>query len=137
MRLETVLRWVARAWGVASALLLLAFAFGGREHFRPTAGEAVALLLFPGGVVAGFLLAWRREVAGGLVTVGSLALFHLYEFAASGRWWLGPYFLLFAAPGFLHIAAALLGARRGRRPAAAGVAGEDAEPGATADGGGR
>lgn len=113
MRPAELVRWTARVWGVASALLLLAFAFGGREHLRFTAGEAIAFLLFPVGVVAGFAIAWRRELAGGLVTVGSLALFHLYEFVGSGRWWLGPYFLLFAAPGFLHVAAALMG----RRPA--------------------
>ena len=49
MRPETVLRWTARVWGVASALLLFAFAFGGREHLRLTAGEAVAFLLSPPG----------------------------------------------------------------------------------------
>lgn len=113
-RRETALRWGARAGGIASTFLLLAFAFGGREHLRFTASEAVAFLLFPVGVVVGFAIAWRRELAGGLVTVGSLALFHVYEFASSGRWWLGPYFLLFAAPGFLHVATALLAARRRR-----------------------
>lgn len=111
---ETVLRWTARVWGIASTLLLLAFAFGGREHLRFTAGEAVAFLLFPVGAVVGFAVAWRRELAGGLVTVGTLALFHMYEFAYSGRWWLGPYFYLFAAPGFIHVATALLAARRGQ-----------------------
>lgn len=109
-----ILRWTARVWGIASALLLMAFAFGGREHLRFTAGEVVAFLLFPVGVVAGFAIAWWRELAGGLVTVGSLALFHLYEFAGSGRWWLGPYFFLFAAPGVLHVAGALIARRAGR-----------------------
>lgn len=126
MRPETVLRWTARVLGVASALLLLAFAFGGREHLRFTTGEAVAFLLFPVGVMAGFAVAWRRELAGGLVTVGSLALFYLYVLAWSGRW-LGPYFLLFAAPGFLHVAGALM-ARRVER--GAGIA----RPGDPGDG---
>jgi hypothetical protein len=111
MRLESALRWTARAWGLASGLLLLAFAFGGREHVRFTAGEAVGFLLFPVGVVAGFAVAWRRELAGGLVTVGSLALFFLWLFARDGRLSGSPYFLLFAAPGFLRIASARLAAR--------------------------
>jgi hypothetical protein len=111
MRLETALRWTARAWGLASGLLLLAFAFGGREHVRFTTDEAVGFLLFPVGVVAGFAVAWRRELAGGLVTVGSLALFFLWLFARGGRLSAGPYFLLFAAPGFLHIVSARLAAR--------------------------
>ena len=112
MKPETVLRWTARVWGVASALLLFGFAFGGREHLRLAAAEAVAFLFFPVGVVVGFAVAWRRELAGGLVTLGSLALFALYLFAWSGRW-IGPYFLLFAAPGCLHVASALLAGRRG------------------------
>lgn len=45
--------------------------------------------------------------------MGSLAAFYLWLFARDGRLVGGPYFLLFAAPGFLHIAVALL-AMRGR-----------------------
>lgn len=116
MRSQAVLRWIARAWGLASGLLLLAFAFGGREHVRLTAGEAVGFLFFPVGVIVGFAVAWWRELAGGLITVASLALFYLWLFARDGRWPAGPYFLLFAAPGFLHIASARLAAR-GRAPA--------------------
>ena len=130
MRPQSILRWTARAWGVASTLLLLAFAFGGREHLRFTAGEAVAFLLFPVGVMAGFAVAWRRELTGGLATVGSLALFYLYVYARSGRW-LGPYFLLFAAPGFLHVASALIAGRGGR---GAGIARSVGSPGDPGDG---
>jgi hypothetical protein len=113
MRLVTVLRWTARVWGIASTLLLLAFAFGGREHVRFTANEAIGFLFFPIGVIAGFAVAWWRELAGGLITMGSLALFYVWLFARDGRLPTGPYFLLFAAPGILHIASALLAARRG------------------------
>jgi hypothetical protein len=116
---ESMLRWAARAWSIASTLLLLAFAFGGREHLRLTAAEAIVFLLFPVGVVAGFAIAWWRELAGGLVTVGSLALFYLLLFARNGWVPVTPYFLLFAAPGFLHVACALIAARRSRDEAAA------------------
>lgn len=111
MRPDSILRWTARVWGIASTLLLLAFTFGGRENLRFTAGEAVGFLLFPVGVVAGFAFAWRRELAGGLVTVTSLFLFAVYLFLMSGRS-PGIYFLLFSAPGFLHIASALLAPRK-------------------------
>jgi hypothetical protein len=137
MRLEAVLRWSARVWGIASALLLLAFAFGGREHLRLTAGETLGFLLFPVGVIAGFAVSWRRELAGGLVTVGSLALFYLLLFARDGRLPAGPYFLLFAAPGFLHVASALLAAGGlGARPpvgSRGGPGNQDAEPSAAPD----
>jgi hypothetical protein len=111
MKPETVLRWIARSWGVASTLLLLAFAFGGGENLRFKAAEAVAFLFFPVGVIAGFGVAWRRELAGGMVTVVSLAVFYLYMFCLRGRWPAGPYFLLFAAPGILHVASALIASR--------------------------
>jgi len=100
-------RWIARTWGIASALLLLAFAFGGREHLRFTTAEAMAFLLFPIGVVIGFVIAWWRELTGGLVNVGCFFLFCLLLLAWSGRW-PGIYFILFAAPGFLHIASFVL-----------------------------
>ena len=122
MKLETVLRWTARVWGIASSLLLLAFAFGGREHVRFTAAEAIAFLFFPVGVIAGFAVAWRRELAGGLITIGSLTLFYLVLFARAGRCPSGPYFLLFTAPGFLHVASSLIAARRARSAAAPNAA---------------
>lgn len=108
MKLEIALCWVARAWGVASSVLLFMFAFGGREHLRFTVHEAVAFLFFPVGVVAGFVLAWRRELVGGMVSVGSLALFYVCLFAFAGRVPMTPWFLVFAAPGFLHIASGMI-----------------------------
>jgi hypothetical protein len=112
MKSEVVLRWVARVWGVLSTLLLLAFAFGGREHVHFKAAEAVGFLFFPVGVIVGFLVAWRWELTGGLITAGSLALFYVWLYATGGKLAAGPYFLLFAAPGFLHVLAALLSRRR-------------------------
>src|SRR5262245_2351260 len=108
--LTVAARWIARTWGIASALLLLAFAFGGHEHLRFRAGEALAFLLFPVGVIVGFVIAWWRELTGGLVTVGCFLLFCLLLFTWSGRW-PGIYFILLAAPGFLHIASFLLAQR--------------------------
>src|SRR5262245_20827121 len=134
MRPETVLRWTARAWGIASALLLMAFAFGGREHLRFTAASAAVFLLFPVGVVAGFAVAWWRELAGGLVTVGSLALFYLLLFAWNGLVPSTPYFLLFAAPGFLHVASALIRGRGAVHAKPVGGLGGSGSPDAEPDG---
>ena len=107
MRLDMALRWTARLWSIASIAVLLAFAFGGRESIRPTAAQAVGVLLFPVGVTVGLVVAWRREGLGGLVSVCSLALFYFWMFTRLGRMPTGPYFLLLAAPGFLFIACAL------------------------------
>ena len=63
------------------------------------------------GAIAGFAIAWWRDLAGGLVTVGTFLIFSLLLVIWSGRW-PGIYFYLFVAPGFLHIASFLL-SRRG------------------------
>lgn len=120
MRAAIALRWTARVWGIGTTLLVLAFIFGGQEHMRLTANEALGFLCFPIGVIVGFAVAWRRERLGGLLTVGSLALFYLWMYARDGRLPTGPYFLLFAAPGFLHLASALL--RRAAAPRRGGTA---------------
>ena len=117
MKLDVALRWTGRIWALASLAVLAAFMFGGGESLRPTAAQAVGMLLFPVGVAAGLVAGWWREGVGGLVTVGSLALFSAWLFMQQGRL-PGPYFLLLAAPGFFYLAAALL-QRIGRRCAGA------------------
>ena len=112
LRPLTVVRWTARVWGIASTLLMMAFVFGGRENLRFTRASATLFLFFPVGVVVGFVVAWWRELAGGLVTVGSLAVFYLLFFARNGWVPSTPYFLLFAAPGFLHVISCLIASRR-------------------------
>lgn len=112
-RLEVPLRWTARIWSVASTLLLLAFAFGGREHLRFTAGEAVAFLLFPIGTIVGLAVAWRRELLGAVITLGSFALFSVYFAASNGRSPLNVYFLVLIGPAFLHLANAVFVRRKG------------------------
>ncbi len=109
MKTSTILRWIARIWSLASLALLVLFAVGGGGGGGvPTATEAVALGFFPIGVAAGLLIAWRREGMGGVITVLSLAAFYLWLFLLDGRLTRGPYFLLFAAPGFLFLATGFL-----------------------------
>lgn len=105
MKLDLLLRWAARTFGLISTLMLLFFLFGGQEHLHFTVDEATAFVLFPAGVIAGFAIAWRNDMIGGLVSVTSLALFYLYM-QRNGARPLGPYFLLFTIPAYLHIAAA-------------------------------
>jgi peptidoglycan/LPS O-acetylase OafA/YrhL len=67
------------------------------------------MLFFPIGVLAGLIVAWRREVTGAVISIGSLVLFFTWIFVRDGRlpgfpWW----FLALAGPAFLFLAAALL-----------------------------
>ncbi len=89
----TSIRWIAQIGSIASGALLLAFVFG--EGVTPallTAGEWVALALFPGGVILGMMIGWRHEGWGGTITLVSIFAFYTLEFALSGALPQGPYF---------------------------------------------
>lgn len=98
------LEWIARAASVASITLLVMIFLG--EAFHPSqisSQEWAGLIFFPIGVVAGMIIAWRKEAMGGFVTVASLLGFYLvYGYLLRnhiGGW----FFLAFAAPGFLFL----------------------------------
>ncbi len=75
----------------------------------PTAFEWFMLLcLFPGGVIAGILIAWKWEFIGSTITIGCLGTFYAIQTIVSGRIPGGPYFILVAAPAFLFLASWLI-----------------------------
>ena len=92
-----VVRWLARAASLASIGLLVAFATSGGDW--PTALEWALIACFPVGTVAGMAIAWWKEIAGGLVTLASLAAFYGIATVVGGSPPSGPWFLAFAAPG--------------------------------------
>jgi hypothetical protein len=108
-----IVRLIARMLSLASIGLLIAFATSGGEW--PTALEWALIACFPVGTVAGMALAWRSEIAGGLLTLASLAAFYGIATAAGGRAPGGPWFLAFALPGL-----ALLGCGIATRVSGAG-----------------
>lgn len=92
-----IVRLIARMLSLASIGLLVAFATSGGDW--PTALEWALIACFPVGIVAGMALAWRSEIAGGLLTLASLAAFYGIATAAAGHAPGGPWFLAFALPG--------------------------------------
>ena len=111
-----VVRWLARAASLASVGLLVAFATSGGGW--PKALEWALIACFPVGTVVGMAIAWRKEIAGGLVTLASLAAFYAIATVAGGSPPTGPWFLAFAAPGL-----ALLGCGIASRLSGGGAAG--------------
>ncbi len=102
--LTQTIRWTARAWAVASIGLILAFLVGeGLDLSQMKASEWFGFLFFPVGICAGMILAWWREVLGGIVTVGSLLIFYMIHFMTAGTLPRGWAWLVFAAPGFLFL----------------------------------
>ena len=103
-------RWLARVTSLVSAGLLLLFIIGEGSGPNPiTARVWIGLLFFPFGVVAGMAVAWRREVLGSLVSIGSLASFYIvYGLVLAHAMPRGGYFALFTAPAFLFLLAGLI-----------------------------
>ena len=66
------------------------------------------MLLFPVGFTAGLLLAWRWEMCGALVSIGSMAGFYAVHALLSRRAPRGPYFALLTVPAVLFLVYSLL-----------------------------
>lgn len=101
-----IFRWVARISSLISILMLLMFMAGeGFDIGRISAEQWVGFLFFPIGLVAGFIVGWKREFLGGAIAVLSLLGFYLiYGLWISGTMPRGLSFLVFSLPGFLFLA---------------------------------
>lgn len=99
-----VTRWLARGLSMCSLGLLVSMMVGYRANPVALVWSTGGLFLFfPLGVMVGMLLAWRWEIAGGLVAVLSLALFYGIHALQSGRWPGGPFFALVTLPAALFL----------------------------------
>ncbi len=99
---------------------MLLFLFGGgdlSDLSKLTFREWIGLFFYPLDVVVGMILGWFRPAVGGTVTVGSLLGFYLVHLLLWGDLPGGPFFVLFASPGFLFLLLAWLRRRTVARAA--------------------
>jgi hypothetical protein len=114
-----VLRWTGRVLGlvlftlVAWIVVAHVVAGEGPNPFRMTAVE-VGLFVTLFGAVAGFLLGWRWEVAGGALVVGGMVLFFLINLLDRGLWPGGYFVWLLPLPGVLYLLASAFEGFRAR-----------------------
>lgn len=101
-----ILRWFARIASLASIAMLAVFATSGGNF--PSASEWLLIAFFPVGVVVGMIVAWWREIAGGIITLLSLAAFYTTLLINSGHAPTTPWFIIFASPGLLLLICGLL-----------------------------
>jgi len=108
------IRWAARLLSVASIGFILLFVFGEGSGWLSVRGQdLVGLAFFPAGLIIGIVLAWRRELSGGIVAVGSIVLFYLvYGLAINRNVFQGWAFLVLSIPGWLFLLYALLSHER-------------------------
>lgn len=101
-RLTVAIRWTARIWMIVTMVLVVLLSIG--EGIHPAGPvETAGLLLYPGGICLGLVLAWWKEGIGGMVTVVSLLAFYILHTATAGRLPQGSAWLVLAVPGFLFI----------------------------------
>jgi hypothetical protein len=106
--MNTILRWLARAFSILSVAILFVFAFGEGLHlWRFTPGELLLFVFFPLGFCVGMVVAWWREALGGGITVASLAAFYLLNRCLSGSFPRGFAFAALALPGLLFLVCGL------------------------------
>lgn len=103
-----MIRWIARiAASLIAALMLLIFVgegiASGDDLIPRLTGRETAMMVVFAAAWAGLLLGWRWELLGGLLTVGAVIAFYLLDYAFSGSFPRGPYFVLFFSPSLLFI----------------------------------
>ncbi len=108
--INRLLLWTARLSSLVSIGILLLFIVGeGCGHLPCTLGHLKYFLFFPLGVISGMVLSWKRELAGSMVTIGSLAAFFVIMYLDRGRFPGGLAWYVFASPAVLFMISALTG----------------------------
>lgn len=104
-----IVRWIARLSSVASLAMLALFLTDSPQGLlHLSEREAALFVFFPAGVAVGMILGWWRELPGGLVTLGSLAMFYVVHFAQVQHVPAGSWFAIFASPGLAFLLAGLM-----------------------------
>jgi hypothetical protein len=108
-RLLSVCRWTARGLSVVSVGIVLLFVIGEGLDFSRFSAHALTLFaFFPFGVCLGQIIAWRKPVLGGSLTIASVAAFYAIHWFSTSRLPNGYAFLLLASPSLLFLLSGLL-----------------------------
>jgi len=83
----SVIRWITRIIGILIVLLFLVFFIGETDFSKPFSlpvNEIILILFIPVGLIAGIIIAWKREIMGGIIIAASVLLFNITAYISEG-----------------------------------------------------
>lgn len=103
-----IIRWTARIWAslMAAMIAVIFIGYAVDEGIGPFFNIALRESLMMVAFVTtwfGLILGWKWERLGGILIICGMATFYIFDFAFSGSFPTGPFFLLIAFPGVLYI----------------------------------
>jgi len=107
-KFRKIIRWIARIWAALMAAFILFMFIGDTVMdgigpiFHLTFRESLMMAAFVI-VFVGLILAWKWERLGSWMIIGGMAAFYILDFAFSGDFPRGPFFLIIALPGVLFL----------------------------------
>ena len=107
-KLTKIIRWIARIWAALMAAFILFMAVGDAAMegpgpiFHLPFRESLMMVSFII-VFGGLILAWKWEKLGGWMIVSGMGAFYILDYAFSGDFPRGPFFLIIAFPGILFL----------------------------------
>jgi len=107
-----IIRWIARIWAILmfAFMLFMFIAHIVEDGVDPvlnfSARDSLMMISMVISVI-GLALAWKWELLGGIMILGGMAAFYLFDFAFSGSFPRGPVFLIIAVPGVLFLLTSL------------------------------
>jgi hypothetical protein len=85
--MHTIIRWTARVWGILVFALALIIIFTPDPYASgPVPAEDWFLLSLWGLAIVGLLVAWRWELAGGILTIATMFIRELVWIILKGDW---------------------------------------------------
>ncbi len=115
--LQPAVLWIARISGSLIVVLFVFVAVSGLlspGQSLPTPREWLQLSMFPIGLCVGYVVAWRWQFLGGVISLGCLVLFFVVMWASGNPVHGVPAFYPFAVPGLFFIWYWLLSRRAAR-----------------------
>lgn len=73
---EDAIKSIARFWSVLSTIMILLFVFGeGLDPSKLKLNEWIGFIFFPIGLLLGLIIAWKKEIIGGVISIISIVVF--------------------------------------------------------------